>query len=155
MVGRSHRVTAAGLGLLALVGCSDSAAPGEVPATSVSTAQAAEIVDGTVTQDEYDQAYRRYLACMSDAGYGVTELGTERGVYQYAYPEVGSQADAECYASEFEQVDIAWQIAHEGDSAATDALRACLREHGIEPAESVAEMAEQMTEASLTPADCE
>lgn len=120
----------------------------------ISAEQAAEIADGAVAITEYEAAYRRYLGCMSQAGIEVVETGKDRTVYEFAVPESGSDADAICYAREFEQVDIAWQIAHQDESESTDHLRACLRRHGVDPAATVDEIVVQMEAAGISPGDC-
>lgn len=93
------------------------ATPAAVPETSPE--QQAALEDGTVTEDEYRAGFVRYSACMLDAGYplsGVDESGPVIG-YSNDADAVTSGVEGTCYAREFAQLDMGWQIqqAPEGD----------------------------------------
>lgn len=77
-----------------------------------SAEQQAALEDGTVTESEYRDGFSRYAACMRDAGYplgGVDESGTIID-YSNDLEAVTSGVEGSCYAREFEQLDIGWQI---------------------------------------------
>lgn len=158
-VARGRRASAAlVVGALLLAGCTDAPPKTEsapvVTEPAISAEQAAEIGDGEVTATEYEAAYRRYLGCMSKAGHEVIEKGKDRSVYDYAVADTALEADAACYAYEFQSVDIAWQIAHEDESLGMDRLRECLRENKIEPGSTGDEIYAQMEAAGISPGDC-
>lgn len=87
----------------------------KAPAPDPSAAQLAELSDGHVTRGEYDAAFDRFAACMTTAGYPIASTDRTETVIQYSLSgdSVLAGVDTQCYNAEFEQVDIAWQIAHE------------------------------------------
>lgn len=150
----------------AISGCSPSQpglagpSPADASPSAISVAQAAEIADGKVNQDEYDAAYRRFVSCMAKAGYPVIEKGQKNSVYDYATladSASAQEADAACYTKEFQQVDVAWQIAHQEEISAQSVafLRGCLRDHGIEPTgTTTSALVQEFTKAGLDPGVC-
>ncbi len=150
----------------AISGCSPSQpghagpSPAVASPSAISAAQAAEIADGKVTQDEYDAAYRRFVSCMAKAGYPVIEKGRKGSVYDYAgLADSASAIDAgdACYNKEFQQVDIAWQLAHQEEISAQSVafLRGCLHDHGIEPTgTTTTALVQEFTKAGLDPGIC-
>lgn len=145
-------------GVLLLGGCTGAPRSADseqvAPDPVISAEQTAAIADGEASATEYEAAYRRYLGCMSQAGHEVIEKGKDRSVYDYAVAETGLEADATCYALEFEHVDILWQLAHEDESRSADTLRDCLRARGLEPAATMDEIYAQMEAAGMTVGEC-
>jgi hypothetical protein len=120
---------------LVLAGC--TATPGTPPSTSVaiSSEQIAALEDGTITWDEYEQGFNDYRSCLRDAGYELVEPHRERDVFAAGVPDaaVASGVNDTCYAFTWEQVDVAWQLAHEDSSETAEIVASCLRSKGIEP----------------------
>lgn len=78
----------------------------EVPEPSAQ--QSAALADGVVTDDEYRAGWDRYAACLLDAGFDIGRSpGNSPGVPVEA---ADSGVDMTCYVSEFEQLDMAWQL---------------------------------------------
>ncbi|MFI1727592.1 hypothetical protein [Streptomyces sp. NPDC020489] len=74
--------------------------------------QAGEIGDRKVTADEYRAAFGRFRACLSTAGFELTDVALEDGVYDFALPDAAVQegADQECYRREYYFTDLLWQM---------------------------------------------
>ncbi|KRC62316.1 hypothetical protein ASE14_00210 [Agromyces sp. Root81] len=154
------------LALLALLtGCSVSpgspsgASPEQQGATeevTISAEQKAALDDGEVTQDEYEAGYRRFVDCLSAAGFEILDNGIENDIHQFGIPEaaVASGDDARCYGAEYEQVDIKWQIAHEDTSKTAKIIADCLTAAGVTPKSSMAELQTQLEENGLTFEQC-
>lgn len=87
----------------------------KAPEPEASAAQLAELSDGQVTRAEYNTAFDRFEDCMVTAGFPIDFVDRTGTVIQYSLTSdsVFAGADTKCYKAEFEQVDIAWQIAHE------------------------------------------
>lgn len=103
--------------MLALAGC----APQPTPTDSnfgftASEEVTAAMADGTVSGDEYEQAFQRYRECLEREGYAllIEDDGSTPAI-EYSVPTaaVDSGVDDECYYVEFYQVDTAWQIQSE------------------------------------------
>lgn len=126
--------------------------------SDASEEQAAEISDREVTLDEYEAAFQRYRECLSAAGFELRDLRFERHRYRFGVPgeAVESGVDDECYNAEFRYVDMIWQSSdHVRNSSDTAQFtRECLQDHGIEPADTLDEMDEQLEEAGLEWSDC-
>jgi len=122
----------------------------------VSAAQQKAMKDGVVTQDEYAAGYRRYVACLADAGYTVLENGLKSTLYDYSVPAgaVDSGADAKCYNSEFKQIDVAWQIANPPRTAVSDMLAKCLADAGLDTQGNEDQLNTRMVKAGLDPQAC-
>ena len=155
--------------VLLLAGCSSSAASersAEGPdgaltgldVSDASEAQAAEISDRMATADEYQAAFQRYRECLSAAGFELRDVDLTGPVYEAGVPSaaVENGADEECYVSEFRYTDMLWQTsdAVQNNSESAQFLRECLREHGIEPADTLEEMDEQRREAGIEVPEC-
>lgn len=88
----------------------------ETPTPDPSVAQQAEIADGVITWDEYQVAFLRYAACSEEAGYPLPGYQifqeTQQILYGPSNEAVDAGADRLCYAAEFQQADIIWQLAH-------------------------------------------
>lgn len=123
--GESHRIT---------VRSSDSnkyalfaAWVNEPPLPPSSAAQTAAMADGVVTQTEYIAAFNRFAGCSTAGGYPLAAITAAYVWYPYAVVDgaVSSGVDARCYASEFKQIDMAWQ------QSVRSTLDACLIAHGV------------------------
>jgi hypothetical protein len=99
----------------------------EPPLPAASAAQTAAIADGTVTQTEYIAAFNRFAGCETAGGYPLAAMPAQYVWYPYAIVDgaVSSGVDARCYASEFKQIDMAWQL------SVRSTLDACLTAHGV------------------------
>lgn len=86
------------------------------PKAPPSAAQQEAITDGVATEAEYRAAFDRYSQCMSTAGYPLVFVDQTGTIIQYSNTAeaVNSGHEARCYASEFERLDMAWQLQHEG-----------------------------------------
>ncbi|RZS58899.1 hypothetical protein EV141_0109 [Microcella putealis] len=78
-----------------------------------SNAQQDALADGTVTRDEYLAGLDRYIACMEDLGWSVGVVDRDADVIDYRIEAVAGADDALCYAAEFEQLDMGWQLSRE------------------------------------------
>ncbi|HEV7741234.1 MAG TPA: hypothetical protein VGO65_02345 [Pseudolysinimonas sp.] len=130
----------------------------EPPTPGPSAAQQSEIDDGLATWEEYQAAFARYAACSEAAGYPLegyqTLENTQRIVYGPSNAGVESGSDRICYAAEFQEVDVLWQLAHEDTSQTAQFLRDCLQDHGIDPPETMQEILVAVHDAGLSTEDC-
>jgi hypothetical protein len=76
-----------------------------------SAAQSSALADGIVTEAEYRDGFDRYSRCMTDAGFPVQAIDDTPPVISYVNSgaAVDSGAEAQCYAAEFEQLDMQWR----------------------------------------------
>lgn len=153
---------------LTIVGCTTEdrpAAPEHVvmqdtvePRYTQSAELEAALQNGDVGYDAYLAGFQRYSACLAAAGHTILMRGEESGqpLLQYSIPgsAVDSGADEECYHREFEPLDTAWQIANEDSSLWAETARECLRARGYEPAETLAEMNDQLAAAGIEHLEC-
>lgn len=121
-----------------------------------SEAQAAALADGVVTEAEYRDGFARYRECMQDAGHPLIVHDEAATVIEYSSPGAGvaSGDEGRCYALEFDQLDVAWQLINEYDSPTQRTLRACLEEKGITPGGDVATVGRQLEEAGIDVQEC-
>lgn len=123
-----------------------------------SEAQAAEIADRTVTANEYQAAFQRYRECLSAAGFELSDVELENGVYDFGVPDAAVQdgADEDCYEGEYYFVDMLWQTSDAilNASESTQRLRTCLQEHGVEPGDTRAEIDVQLREEAIDISEC-
>lgn len=153
--------------VILLVGCSPSGSqdsegvPDALHGLDMSDAseeQTAEIRDRKATNDEYQSAFYRYRACLSAAGYELSDVVLTNSVYEFGVPSdaVESGADEKCYASEFRYVDMLWQStdAVQDQSETARFVRECLTEHGIEPADTLRKMESQINEEGIDISAC-
>jgi hypothetical protein len=80
-----------------------------------SAEQAAALADGVVDEQEYLAGLNRYIDCVAQAGFTIDVLDTGEPVARYVVPDAAVQdgADERCYAAEFRELDIEWQISQE------------------------------------------
>lgn len=85
-------------------------------APPASAAQLAELADGEVSRAEYEAAFDRFASCMAAAGHPLQGSNRTTTIIQYALSGASVQAgaDTQCYNAEYQEVDIAWQQAHQG-----------------------------------------
>lgn len=85
------------------------------PKAQPSPAQLDAMSDGVASEAEYREGFARYSACMADAGHTIAFVDDSGIIIDYSNTadSVTSGDEARCYATEFEQLDIAWQIQHE------------------------------------------
>lgn len=81
-----------------------------------SAEQAAALADGVVDEQEYLAGLNRYIECMAEAGFTVDVLDTSGPIVEYRIgnDSVLDGADERCYAAEFRELDMAWQISING-----------------------------------------
>jgi hypothetical protein len=123
----------------------------------LSSEQQAGLSDGVADTSEYHEGFRRYQACLAAAGYELRDVvQDEYGFISAGIPDaaVESGVDDECYVLEWKYLSMWWQVANEDNSPTNRLLAACLKEMGIEPAETTGEMVEQFDEAGASPLDC-
>jgi hypothetical protein len=88
----------------------------EPPQPEPSAQQLLELSDGVVTRDEYIAAFKRFIACMAAGGYDMGEptLTDTPTRFIYAIPGAAHTdgTDEFCYGTEFNQVDMEWQISN-------------------------------------------
>ena len=113
-----------------------------------SDAQRTAIADGTVTSEEYHEGFRRYAACLTAKGVGIT--AEDRGD-RIDYAVSGS--DAGCYEREFRGVDMLWQVTHP-DPADTERYRSCLLQLGLDVPDTQAEMLQILIGMNIEPDSC-
>lgn len=123
----------------------------EPPMPDASAQQLAEIADGVVTRDEYLAAFNRYVGCLGAAGYDLSSVPLDAPILQYGIPDAAHDdgSDERCYVSQFQQVDMGWQMANQDLSETTEMLRECLIENGITPAEHRVDIDAQLEAAGL------
>lgn len=132
--------TIAGLGavvlLVVLTGCSTAPGPSTAPSPSdISPRQRSALADGDITWDEYESGFNDYRACLQKEGYSLVDPHRVGDVFEAGVPgpAVESGVNDQCYAYTWQDVDTAWQVAHEDTSSSAEIVAACLRAHGIEP----------------------
>lgn len=149
--------------VVVLTGCTSqtpgSAAPPDGSGSSsqaVSRAQSAALSDGTVTEDEYESGYRRYVGCLKSAGFEILDNGEINKVHQFGVPAaaVSSGDDERCYVKEFKSIDIQWQISREDTSDTAKLIEACLTARGINPGTTMAQLDRQMKRNNISLDDC-
>lgn len=142
----------------ALVGCgSDALRPGQPRlAENASDEYREAMADGEVTEEEYTAGYRRFVACLEEAGYAVIEAGRTGLHFDYFIPDEAVQAgdDQRCYDQEFWFIDEYWQTAHPRDTGAGPTLRACLEEAGLPTDGNEEELKARMVENGLDVFEC-
>jgi hypothetical protein len=120
---------------------SEEAGPVVGPAVPWSEEQKAAMEDGTVTSEEYHEAFRRYATCLSDKGFEFGFVEDRGDRIDIAIPDAAVQAGADsyCYEREFRGVDMRWQLTHE-DPADTERYRSCLEQLGLDVPDTQDEM---------------
>lgn len=149
------------IGLLGvLVGCAPSADGGVAGPVAANTQRSAEqeaaLADGDVTLDEYRAGFRRFQACLEAEGYALADVVVGDVLVDYGVPATAVDAgvDERCYVEEYELVDTEWQVKNEDTSYTAEVAAQCLVDHGVAPAETLAEKWEQLEAAGVDFADC-
>ena len=78
-----------------------------------SQAQADALADGVVTREEYLAGLDRYVACMEASGWQVYGIDREADVVSYSIEAISGADDLRCYAAEFSELDMGWQVSRE------------------------------------------
>jgi hypothetical protein len=80
-----------------------------------SAAQQAALADGVITREEYVAGFERAVSCVEEMGYTVDPGDPQAETLSYTVQQKpGSDGISEyCDAFEFDQVQAAWQVAHE------------------------------------------
>ena len=156
---RLRRVLLAVLALtLSLTGCAAATPGSSGDGAALSSPEVREAMsDGSVTIDEYQRAFRKYVGCMESAGFSVIENEADtNGVINYSISNdaVVNGADQECYDLHYGPVDSAYQVAHEDSGSSAEFLRACLRAEGITPADTMKGLLEQFETEGLDIGEC-
>ena len=121
-----------------------------------SEAQQEAVADADVTLDEYRAGFRRFQSCLSAQGYELHGVAVGDVLIDYGVPDVAveSGTEADCYQSEFELVDMEWQVKNEDTSYTAEVSSKCLAENGVAPEDTLAEMTEQLEAAGIKFEDC-
>jgi len=129
--------------------------PMEPTSATWSEEQRAAMADGTVTSEEYHEAFRRYAACLSDKGFELGFVEDRGDRIDIAIPDaaVVAGADAYCYEREYRGVDMLWQLTHE-DAAVTERLRSCLIQLGLDVPDTQDEMLDVLRSNGINPGTC-
>jgi len=90
------------------------------PMPKPSGAQQAATADGIVTRQEYLDAYNRFAGCMTALGAPVGVIPETSVLLNYGFPGDNMLIGDRCYASEFQDVDTAWQGEHPQPSTGPD-----------------------------------
>lgn len=122
----------------------------------ISTEQQTEMADGVVTSEEYHEAFRRFSACMADAGFEIVVHGEKYDLIEIGIPDAAVEAgvDATCYDSEWKLVDMQWQLDHFDTSYTAEVARQCLLDHGLEVPERYSDMVTLLEENGVSSDDC-
>lgn len=128
----------------------------EPPIPDASAQQVAELADGEITREEYLAAFNRFSGCMGGAGFSVPVADPDAVVLKYSITSeaVSSGQDELCYVSQFQGVDMAWQIQNEDTSETTQVLRDCLSRQGIAPADRRIDIDAQLRDAGIDVMTC-
>jgi hypothetical protein len=80
----------------------------------MSPEQQAALRDGEVTRSEYEAGFDRFRACMEREGGDVVRVRWIDDAIRFSYEgsPKSMRAFGLCYPSEFEQVDMRWQVPH-------------------------------------------
>jgi hypothetical protein len=105
--------------------------------------------DGTLTQEEYDQAFAKFADCVTAAGavldgertknqWGVYDAGYGIPPIEYGVPNTRARIEAdECNSQYFDVVGPRWQASHpipeEAKEAAFATVPDCMRSKGLRP----------------------
>jgi len=133
----------------AISGSRESGAPAAIAPSSTTPSE--EPLE--VTAEVYEAGYAELRQCMRDHGTGLAAEYMEGVVHQYSYLSADQSVYTVCYA-DFEQIDIAWQIAHEYDSPTYVALRKCLTDIGVTPAIDAEGVYQQILDNGIDPTTC-
>ena len=135
---------------LAISGGAGSGMPAAVaPSSTTPTDEPLE-----VTAEMYEAAYAELRQCMRDHGTGLAAEYMEGAVHAYSYLSVDQSVYDVCYA-DFAQIDMAWQIAHSYDSPTYVALRKCLTDIGVTPANDAEGVYQQILDNGIDPKTCQ
>ncbi len=128
-----------------------------IPNIAQSSDQAAALADGSVTFEEYQAGYERFVNCAAEQGHTITYMSTTGNVIDYAMST--SSADSPevqgCYSREFEGVDIGWQVSQDDNSETSQIMARCLEQWGMPVPETMAERMRALDAEGINFATCE
>jgi hypothetical protein len=157
------RIAASALlvGAALLTGCAaqpDDDEDSGIPAIpdGASAEHIAALADREVTEEEYTAGYRRFAACMDDAGYPLHEMGRPSTVYEAGVAEIAMDLGVydECYDTEFKVIDIVWQTENPPWTEAGERMQDCLAAEGLPTDGTEPELQDRMREHGLDVSDC-
>lgn len=152
------RETAAAVVGLALVGmlagCTPQEATEAQTAKSISKQQRDALADRSVTFDEYQTGFDAYRTCLKEQGIELQSVGMDGDLIDFRIPGEPSKVDEDCYSFNWEQVDDAWQIAHQDTSPSAELVKECLEHFGATPKAAYTENLDLLTGLGKTFADC-
>lgn len=122
----------------------------------MSADQAAAIADGTVSREAYDDGFRRYQACLADAGYSLVDVREEYQQIHFGVPAaaVESGADERCYDFEYRKIDEIWQLSIQDQSKTAIMFGQCLDDAGLDSSGTRADKLNRMREHGITIEQC-
>lgn len=143
------------------MGTANTVRPGDsggplISAAAASDAQLEALRDGNVSQVEYQGSFERFARCAQQAGYAVEFVGVSNDVIEYRMSDGALQAREveNCYAREFQSVDMSWQLAHEDTSAGAVQAEKCLRQWKLNVPAKYAERLKVLENAGIDMATC-
>lgn len=162
---RHFAILAASVGVLLLTGCATAVEPttetgpvtAAIPESGMSEEQTRALEDGTVTFDEYQASFDRFVACAAQSNITISVDGEENRVIEYhvGAAESDSEAYLGCYVTEFQQVDESWQLSREDSSALSQELATCLERWGLDVPPRFADRVAALDAAGIDPVQCE
>jgi hypothetical protein len=124
--------------------------------TKESVQQKAEVADGTVTRQEYLDAYSRYQGCLAQAGYPSLEVLDSQTFFDTGSSGAGGPASDRCYTRELQDVDTLWQTENPqiASGYSPSVMSYCLTKLGQTPASTAQGMLDQLNKLEINPIDC-
>lgn len=119
-----------------------------------SAAQLAALADGEVSHKEYLDGFSRFESCMADQNANLVNVDTSKIVITYSYLTSDEANNLHCYGAEFAGIDSQWQFQTKDSSETVLTLQTCLRDQGLQPAETSEKVSDQIHEAGIDMADC-
>lgn len=145
-------IGAAVIGLLS--GCAPETTAERPTEKSISNQQRDALADRTVTFDEYQTGFDAYRACLQQHGIELQDVGMDGDLIDFRIPGEPSEDDQDCYSFNWEQVDDAWQMAHQDSSPSAEVVKRCLEHFGTVPKAGYADNLALLTTLGKTVADC-
>lgn len=121
-----------------------------------SAQQEAEIADGTVTRQEYLDAFSRYQGCLAEAGFPSTRVLDSSTEFDTSNSSAATETVDRCYTRELVGVDTIWQDENPAVAQGFNPtiMRFCLTSIGQTPAATAQGMLDQLTVLDINPVDC-
>jgi hypothetical protein len=121
-----------------------------------SVQQKAEVADGTVTRQEYLDAYSRYQGCLAEAGYPSLQVLDSSQLFSTGSTSAAGVANDRCYDRELQHVDELWQTQNPQIASGYSAtiMNYCLTKLGQTPEPTAQGMLDQLIKLEINPIDC-